>query len=603
MAAKHEYIEPQPTSEHGFRVEAHCRPDVKRGHNIRDPQYVATRKNIDLDLPHQTLVDLGTIPEAFDKLFGPAIEEYNSEQRRKDRRKTAEGYAAEFLQSREQTEDKQKATGRDRGKDFTQACYEFQYQIGNRDNFPDREKASEILTKFVTEEFPKRWPLVRTAGAYLHNDEFSIDSKTGKRIRSPSMIHHDIIFTAERLTKEELADFKKFKASEKERLKKEAAEKGEKFNEEKWQKMNWQKVCYERYGKVLTTSLPLQCSMSACLAQMGYFTEKGKGTAQQQWEEDVRHSLQDFAESYGLKIDRTSGPKHKHMTCDEWQLHKENEKKSKELDVTIDAINSEIADMNKSAEQLNNRWSVVYSADEKVRKAKQLEKDANEKLEEATRKEQNANSKELRNELAKTANDNKKEELKKKETELSEKEASLKRREEVYFEKFDNLKEIEYNQKIEREIEEADREYLESIKYDYSRLKNVTSMKDVEIARLNGELKVTKEYVEELKIMEGAWIKTRDGILVQAGSFEYYQEMEELKRCHGSYAKNPTPQNVENMVDAFFSGLKNLFNNLENWFMNMTPGYLRKLANALESRGCRNYSEYRRGIVRSGIER
>ena len=116
-------------------------------------------------------------------------------------------------------------------------------------------------------------------------------------------------------------------------------------------------------------------------------------------------------------------------------------------------------------------------------------------------------------------------------------------------------------------------------------------------------LKNNEEYVEELKIMEGAWIKTRDGILVQAGSFEYYQEMEELKRCHGSYAKNPTPQNVENMVDAFFSGLKNLFNNLENWFMNMTPGYLRKLANALESRGCRNYSEYRRGIVRSGIER
>lgn len=195
-----------------------------------------------------------------------------------------------------------------------------------------------------------------------------------------------------------------------------------------------------------------------------------------------------------------------------------------------------------------------------MRKAKQLE--------EATRKEQNANSKELRNELAKTANDYKREELKKKETELSEKEASLKRREEVYFEKFDNLK----------EIEEADREYLESIKYDYSRLKNVTSMKDVEIARLNGELKVTKGYVKELKIMEGAWIKTRDGILVQAGSFEYYQEMEELKRCHGSYAKNPTPQNVENMVDAFFSGLKNLFTNLENWFMNMTPGYLRKRA-------------------------
>lgn len=28
-------------------------------------------------------------------------------------------------------------------------------------------------------------------------------------------------------------------------------------------------------------------------------------------EEDVRHTLQDFAESYGLKIDRSLGPKHK----------------------------------------------------------------------------------------------------------------------------------------------------------------------------------------------------------------------------------------------------------------------------------------------------
>ena len=85
--------------------------------------------------------------------------------------------------------------------------------------------------------------------------------------------------------------------------------------------------------------------------------------------------------------------------------------------------------------------------------------------------------------------------------------------------------------------------------------------------------------------------------------FAFYLRLD----CRGSlrclYTKNPTPQNVENMVDAFFSGLKNLFNNLENWFMNMTPGYLRKLANALESRGCRNYSEYRSGIVRSGIER
>ena len=109
---------------------------------------------------------------------------------------------------------------KDRGKDFQQAQYEILEQIGNRDNFPDRELASKILTEFVTKVFPEKWPLVKTSGAYLHNDEFSIDEKTKQRIRSPSQIHHYVIFTAESLNAEERKDFKKFKAEEKERLKK-----------------------------------------------------------------------------------------------------------------------------------------------------------------------------------------------------------------------------------------------------------------------------------------------------------------------------------------------------------------------------------------------
>ena len=45
-------------------------------------------------------------------------------------------------------------------------------------------------------------------------------------------------------------------------------------------------------------------------------------------EEDVRHTFQDFAESYGLKID---SPKHTHMTTNEWQVHQDNEQKSAEI--------------------------------------------------------------------------------------------------------------------------------------------------------------------------------------------------------------------------------------------------------------------------------
>ena len=71
MAEKIIYYEPQPTNSHGFRVEAHCRPDVKRGHNIRDPQYVENRINVDLNLPHTTICDMGSLPEAFEKIFVP----------------------------------------------------------------------------------------------------------------------------------------------------------------------------------------------------------------------------------------------------------------------------------------------------------------------------------------------------------------------------------------------------------------------------------------------------------------------------------------------------------------------------------------------------
>ena len=165
----------------------------------------------------------------------------------------------------------------------------------------------------------------------------------------------DFICTAERLNAEEQKDFKKFKAEEKQRMMKESADKGEEFDEEKWKKINWQRVCVERYGKPVATGLPLQCSMSGCLAQMGYFAEKGKGTAQSQWEEAVRHALQDFAESYGLKIDRTLGPKHKHMTTDEWQLHKRNEKKSAEIAQSRKELNEAIDDYNSKADAENRK--------------------------------------------------------------------------------------------------------------------------------------------------------------------------------------------------------------------------------------------------------
>ena len=511
MAEKIIYYEPQPTNSHGFRVEAHCRPDVKRGHNIRDPQYVENRINVDLNLPHTTICDMGSLPEAFEKIFGPGIELYNSTQKRSDRKKNVQDYLSAFLQSREQTEDKRKSSKKDRGKDFQQAQYEILEQIGNRDNFPDRELASKILTEFVTKVFPEKWPLVKTSGAYLHNDEFSIDEKTKQRIRSPSQIHHDVIFTAESLNAEERKDFKKFKAEEKERLKKEAAEKGEEFDEEKWQKINWQRVCVERYGKPLATGLPLQCSMSACLAQMGYFTEKGKGTAQQQWEEDVRHTLQDFAESYGLKIDRTLGPKHKHMTTDEWQVHQDNAQKSAEIKESTKELNKAIDNYNQNAKSMNEKIEQASKDKEVSEKNKKTAQDA---LTDATRLN-------IRSETALIQAGNTVYDITEREKNVSMREkaatlfeADLAEKNERLAEEWDIIQETKAGMEWQREVEQAYYDSLEEGYYDYTEVKNACSMKDIEIARLNGELKWHRLPSQECE----AYLLEKNGGLKNLGS-------------------------------------------------------------------------------------
>ena len=59
--------------------------------------------------------------------------------------------------------------------------------------------------------------------------------------------------------------------------------------------------------------------------------EKEKGTAQQQFEEAIRHELMDFAESMGIKINRTKGYKHSHVDKDIYVQEKENAEREQEL--------------------------------------------------------------------------------------------------------------------------------------------------------------------------------------------------------------------------------------------------------------------------------
>lgn len=258
----------------GYKAMCHCRPIIQRLHNKRDPKIVSSEKHIDLSRPHETILDCGTLEKCYKQIFDEAVKKYNAKQKRKDRR--IENYLETILNDKRQGKHKNlKADG------SRKPAYEMIIQLGNRDNRPDDEKASRVLKDFCN-FLIKKYPNIIPIGIYLHNDEFSIDEETHLKVFSPVHIHFDYVYVA-------------------------------------------------HLGKSLKTGMDLQCSMSGALAEMGFVTAKGKGTAQQQFEESVRHDLQDFAEERGIKIDRTPGEKHSHKEKPVFQQMKENEKKKKRL--------------------------------------------------------------------------------------------------------------------------------------------------------------------------------------------------------------------------------------------------------------------------------
>lgn len=258
----------------GYKAMCHCRPIIQRLHNKRDPKIVSSEKHIDLSRLHETILDCGTLENCYKQIFDEAVKRYNAKQKRKDRR--IENYLETILNDKRQGKHKNiKADG------SRKPAYEMIIQLGNRDNRPDDEKASRVLKDFCN-FLIKKYPNIVPIGIYLHNDEFSIDEETHLKVFSPVHIHFDYVYVA-------------------------------------------------HLGKSLKTGMDLQCSMSGALAEMGFITAKGKGTAQQQFEESVRHDLQDFAEERGIKIDRTPGEKHSHKEKPVFQQMKENEKKKKRL--------------------------------------------------------------------------------------------------------------------------------------------------------------------------------------------------------------------------------------------------------------------------------
>lgn len=317
----------------GYKAMCHCRPIIQRLHNKRDPEIVSSEKHIDLSRTHETILDCGTIEQCYEQIFGEAVKKYNAKQKRKDRR--IENYLETILNDKRQGKHKNiKADG------SRKPAYEMIIQLGNRDNRPDDEKASRVLKDFCN-FLIKKYPNIVPIGIYLHNDEFSIDEETHLKVFSPVHIHFDYVYVA-------------------------------------------------HLGKSLKTGMDLQCSMSGALAEMGFITAKGKGTAQQQFEESVRHDLQNFAEERGIKIDRTPGEKHSHKEKPVFQQMKENEKKEREIterekvvergeapllkkQKALDEQKKEIDQKSKNAEQALQNAQIIQTENEKASKNLELE--------------------------------------------------------------------------------------------------------------------------------------------------------------------------------------------------------------------------------------
>ena len=369
----------------GWRVTAFCRPKYSFGHNLRLEEYVENQKHIDPTREHGVFLHLGDERAAYEVVFGESIKKYNEKQKRKDRR--IKDYYQKILDNERSGTHKNPKANSDR-KPF----YEFQFYIGNRDSHCPDEKARKILSLYIQKILPKKFPNFIPTSVTMHNDEYSYD-RNGKRIESPAHFHVVGIFVAHALNSEELKEENDYREKYKESKKKELAAKGIQWNEQEWKKKDWRKGMIDRWGKALEKGMELQCSMSAACNEMGFFTAKGNGTAQQQFEEAVRTDLMDFCESMGVKINRTKCYSHSHKEKEVYKAEQDNldfeaelKEKQELLDAKEIALENRKDDFDYTIEYLEDiKQELSERGADLVLKEEQIKKDSDE-LDKRTKK-------------------------------------------------------------------------------------------------------------------------------------------------------------------------------------------------------------------------
>ena len=138
-----------------YTISFQNRPTLSRDHNMRNPSVVSKESHIDPDGIFEIWHD-ETLADAYERIFGGAVAEYNSKQTRHDRKIT--NYLKKIQNSNL--------------KNPKKPAYECIVQVGNRDNKPKEEQSRAILKEFF-EGWSKSNPQLEIIGAYYHADEMA----------------------------------------------------------------------------------------------------------------------------------------------------------------------------------------------------------------------------------------------------------------------------------------------------------------------------------------------------------------------------------------------------------------------------------------------
>lgn len=136
----------------GVTLATHNGSLVRREHNIRNPKVVAKEEHIDMNGVHEIWHD-EKIREAYERIFGDAVEKYNERQKRADRK--ISNYYNEI-------------------EKHAKKHVEYEMIVGvysdKKSGYLDEEMQHDILKEFV-DGWSERNPNLELIGAYYHADE------------------------------------------------------------------------------------------------------------------------------------------------------------------------------------------------------------------------------------------------------------------------------------------------------------------------------------------------------------------------------------------------------------------------------------------------